>query len=258
MYDNKHDLKGLGSMNKKSIFAVLCLCILFSSASAGCVSYNPFNAQSSSSSSGSATTNAPATGSGTAHMLAVRQLNSQQYGGAVSDIIVSIEPGSGHVFVETAPLAGVDFQDTARVAVNVAAKRAHIDPFQQDYQFVVRAPADVIEVDGPSAGLPMAIAVYSAMTKQPTNSAVYATGAIDNAGTVGAVGGVYWKALAAAQSGARVIIVPQSETVVSASSPMAASSIGGVDLQTQLRRDGYDVTVIGVTSVDQALPYYFS
>jgi len=190
-------------------------------------------------------------------MLAVRQLNSQQYEGAVSDITVDIEPGAGHVFVETAPLTGVDFQQTARVVVNVAAQRARIDPTQQDFRFAVRAPADVIEVDGPSAGLPMAIAAYSAMTEQPTNSAVYATGSIDGSGTVGAVGGVYWKAVAAAQSGARVIIVPKSETVVSVSSPLDASPVGGVDLQTELRREGYDVTVVGVTSVDEALPYYF-
>jgi predicted S18 family serine protease len=253
-----HDLEGLGSMNKKSIFAALCLCILFSTASAGCVSFNPLAAQPTSPLPGAATINPPVTGSGTAHMVAVRQLNSRQSEGAVSDVFVSTEPGSGHVFVETAPLVGVDFQDTARIAVNVAAYRAHIDSLQQDFQFVVRAPADVIEVDGPSAGLPMAIAAYSALTKQSTNSTVYATGAIDNKGNVGTVGGVYWKALAAAQSGARVIIVPQSETVVTVSSPLAASSIGGVDLQSQLRKDGYDVKVIGVTSVDQALPYYFS
>jgi PDZ domain-containing secreted protein len=122
----------------------------------------------------------------------------------------------------------------------------------------VRAPAGVTEVDGPSAGLSIAAAVYAAMTKQTTNSAVYGTGTINYAGTVSAVGGVYSKALAAAQSGAKVIIVPQNETVVTVSSPLGASSIGGVDLQSQLRKDGYNVTVIGVTSVDQALPYYFS
>jgi uncharacterized protein len=243
-------------MNGKRVFAALFICVLLLAASAGCV--DQLVAQPSPTPLPLATTNPPITGNGSAHMLAVRQLDNGRSEGTVADVTVRMEPGSGHVFFETAPIAGVGFQNAARVAINVAAQRVRIDPTQQDFHFVVRAPAGVTEVDGPSAGLSIAAAVYAAMTKQTTNSAVYGTGAIDYAGTVSAVGGIYSKALAAVQSGAKVIIVPQNETIVTVSSSLGASSIGGVDLQSQLRTDGYDVKVIGVTSVDQALPYYFS
>jgi uncharacterized protein len=195
------------------------------------------------------------TNNGTAHMLAVEERNNQ-YSGAVSDVIVYAQPGSGHIFVETLPLTGVDFQATARDAVKVAAARAQVNPDQRDFEFVVHVPKGVDTVDGPSAGLPMAIAAYSAITKKPTRADVYGTGAIDSAGTVSGVSGVYLKALAAAKNGARVIIVPSTEVLVNTTSLLATT--GGVNLQAQLKKDGYNVTVVGVKTFDEALPYYFA
>jgi uncharacterized protein len=190
-------------------------------------------------------------------MLAVEQLDENSYTGAVSDVVVYTQAGTGHVFVETAPVTGVDFQETARAAVNIAAERAHVNPAQRDFEFVLSVPKGVDAVDGPSAGLPMTIAAYSALTKKPTNQHVYSTGTIETGGTVGDVGGVYWKAEAAAKSGARVILVPYNETVVSTTSPLVTNPTGGVNLQSQLKHDGYNVTVVGVKNVDEALPYYF-
>jgi uncharacterized protein len=192
-------------------------------------------------------------------MLAVEQTSSNSYTGAVSNVIVYTQPGTGHVFVETEPVTGVDFQETARTAVTVAAERAHVTSNQRDFEFVVSVPKGVDEVDGPSAGLPMTIATYSAITKKPANEHVYSTGTVDSSGTVGDVGGVYYKAEAAAQSGARVILVPSNETVVSTTSPLETNPTTGlVNLQSQLSHDGYNVTVVGVKTVDDALPYYFS
>jgi uncharacterized protein len=190
-------------------------------------------------------------------MLAVeRSGGSNQYSGAISDVIVYAQPGSGHVFVETAPLTGVDFQATARDAVKVAAQRAQVNPDQRDFEFVVHVPSGVDAVDGPSAGLPMAVAAYSAVINKPTNPYVYGTGAIDGSGAVSSVSGVYLKAFAAAKSGAHVIIVPSNEVLVSTTSPL--STVGDVNLQAQLKTDGYNVTVVGVKRFEDALPYYFA
>jgi uncharacterized protein len=192
-------------------------------------------------------------------MLAVEQIDdSNQYKGAVSEVKVYTQVGTGHVFVETAPLTGVDFQATARDAIIVAAKLAQLNPKQRDFEFVLTVPAGVEAVDGPSAGLPMAIAAYSAMTNKLANVFVYGTGAIDSNGTVSSVSGVYPKAQAAAQAGARVIIVPSGQTMVSTTSPLATNAVGGVNLQAQLKKEGYNVTVVGVKTIDDALPYYFS
>jgi predicted S18 family serine protease len=242
---------------------IFCVLMLLLVAVAGCtVSLNPPNIQFNPSQSATGTPagiKAQGTTNGTAHMLAVEQLDDNSYAGAVSDVVVYTQSGSGHVFVETAPVTGVDFQETARTAVTVAAELANANPSQRDFEFVLSVPKGVDAVDGPSAGLPMTIAAYSAIMKKPTNQHVYSTGTVDSSGTVGDVGGVYWKAEAAAKSGARIILVPYDETVVSTTSPLETRPItGGVNLQAQLSHDGYHVTVVGVKTVDDALPYYFS
>lgn len=244
-------------MKRSSVTAILCVLLLLSVASAGCTVSLPLGGQSNSSVS-SGTKTPSSTGIGSTHMLALEELDVNSYVGAVSDVNVSIEPGEGYIFVATKPLTGSDFQETAQTAADVAAARAHVDLSRQDVKFVVHVPEKVDAVDGPSAGLPMAIAVYSAMEKKPTNKYVYGTGAIESDGTVSRVGGVYWKALAAAKSGAKVIIVPSGQTVVSTTNPLSTSASGGVDLQSELKRSGYNVTVIGVKNIDEALSYYFS
>jgi uncharacterized protein len=246
-------------MRRESILSILCVLLLLSVATAGCtVSLNPPNVQFNPSQSPEGI-NSSGTSNGTAHMLAVEQANNNNsYTGALSDIIVYAQPGTGHVFVETAPLTGVDFQETARIVIKVAAELAQINPNQRDFEFVLNVTKGVDAVDGPSAGLPMAIAAYSALTKQETNSSVYGTGAIDSNGTVSSVSGVYLKAQAAARAGARVIIVPSGETVVSTTSPLATNVVNGVNLQAQLQKEGYNVTVVGVKRIEDALPYYFS
>jgi len=243
-------------MRRSNVAAVLCALLLLSVASAGCTVSLPSGGGQSNSSTSSSSKTPASTGVGSTHMLALEELDVNSYGGAVSDVNVSIEPGAGYVFVATKPLTGSDFQETAQTAADVAAARAHVDLSRQDVKFVVHVPEKVDAVDGPSAGLPMAIAVYSAITKTPTNKYVYGTGTIESDGRVNRVGGVYWKALAAAESGAKVIIVPSNETAVNTTNPLATS--GGVNLQSELRKNGYNVTVVGVKNIDEAIPYYFS
>ncbi len=244
-------------MNRSKVAGVLCVLLLLSVASAGCTVSLPLGGPSNSSTS-LGTKTPSSTGVGSTHMLALEEIDTDSYAGAVSDVNVSIEPGAGYVFVATKPLTGSDFQETAQTAADVASARAHMDLSRQDVKFVVHVPEKVDAVDGPSAGLPMAIAVYSAMEKKPTNKYVYGTGAIESDGTVSRVGGVYWKAEAAAKAGAHVIIVPSGETVVSTTNPLSTSASGGVNLQDQLHKEGYNVTIVGVKSIDEALPYYFS
>ncbi len=242
---------------------ILCVLLLLSVATAGCTaSLNPPYIQFNSSQSSTGTPagiNAQGTTNGTAHMLAVEQTSDNSYSGAVSNVVVYTQAGTGHVFVETQPATGVDFQETARTVVTVAAERANVNANQRDFEFVVSVPKGVDEVDGPSAGLPMTIATYAAIMKKPTNEYVYSTGTVDSSGAVGDVGGVLYKAEAAAQNGARVILVPYDQTVVSTTSPLETNPTTGlVNLQSQLSHDGYNVTVVGVKTVDDALPYYFS
>ncbi|NRT33725.1 Lon-like ATP-dependent protease [Clostridium beijerinckii] len=66
-----------------------------------------------------------------------------------------------------------------------------------------------IPVDGPSAGISIATAIYSAITKQKISRFVAMTGEISILGSVKAIGGVKAKISAAFKAGAKKVIIPQ-------------------------------------------------
>ncbi|NMM63217.1 ATP-dependent protease LonB [Clostridium sp. P21] len=63
-------------------------------------------------------------------------------------------------------------------------------------------------VDGPSAGISIAVAVYSAINNVAVNNEVAMTGELSIHGDVKAVGGVSAKVQAAKKAGAKVVIIP--------------------------------------------------
>jgi len=77
----------------------------------------------------------------------------------------------------------------------------------QDYDLHVNLPGGM-PVDGPSAGVTIAIAVYSALTQRSVDNLLAMTGEISIHGGVRPVGGVPPKVRAAAEAGARRVLVP--------------------------------------------------
>jgi PDZ domain-containing protein len=80
----------------------------------------------------------------------------------------------------------------------------------QRFTFPIKVDIDTGNVGGPSAGLMMALNVYNKLTDiDITNSNVIAgTGTIEIDGSVGPVGGVKQKVIAAKRAGATLILVP--------------------------------------------------
>ncbi|EKQ53315.1 MULTISPECIES: ATP-dependent protease LonB [unclassified Clostridium] len=76
------------------------------------------------------------------------------------------------------------------------------------YDIHVNIPGGM-PVDGPSAGISIATAIYSAITKQKVNKFVAMTGEISILGAVKAIGGVKAKITAAFKAGAQKVIIPQ-------------------------------------------------
>lgn len=76
------------------------------------------------------------------------------------------------------------------------------------YDIHVNIPGGM-PVDGPSAGISIATAIYSAITKKKVSRFVAMTGEISILGLVKPIGGVKAKISAAVKSGAKKVIIPQ-------------------------------------------------
>ncbi|HZK17697.1 MAG TPA: S16 family serine protease, partial [Clostridia bacterium] len=77
----------------------------------------------------------------------------------------------------------------------------------QDYDIHVNFPGGM-PVDGPSAGVSIAVAVYSAITNAPVDNKVAMSGEISIRGKVKPVGGIVAKIRAAHYAGAEKVLVP--------------------------------------------------
>ncbi|EEG78172.1 ATP-dependent protease LonB [Dethiobacter alkaliphilus] len=86
--------------------------------------------------------------------------------------------------------------------------RDHLDVDPNEYDIHVNFPGGT-PIDGPSAGISIATAIYSSLTGIPVLNTVAMTGEISVRGFVRPVGGVVSKVDAARQAGARKVIIPR-------------------------------------------------
>ena len=77
-----------------------------------------------------------------------------------------------------------------------------------DFDIHINFPGGV-PIDGPSAGIAMATAIYSAIYKLPIDHQVAMTGEISIHGSVKPIGGVYPKVKAAKKAGVKRVIIPK-------------------------------------------------
>ncbi|WP_324736507.1 S16 family serine protease [Thermococcus sp. SY098] len=131
--------------------------------------------------------------------------------GVATEFVITVAPGSGHVYVETWPLAEVDMQASARLAAQVAGRVLGVDMSKYDVFIQVKADSPII--GGPSAGGTMTVGIIAALKGWKLRNDVMMTGMINPDGTIGPVGGILEKASAAHSVGAKLFLIPEGQRI---------------------------------------------
>lgn len=167
----------------------------------------------------------------------VRGLAWTGVGGDTLEIEVNVMPGKGEVIL-TGKLGDV-MKESAQTALSYVRSVCG-DTVPEDYfakhQFHIHVPEGAVPKDGPSAGITMATAIYSAVTGKKVAADVAMTGEVTLRGRVLPIGGLKEKLLAAKQAGVKKVLVP------------AKNEADILELEEEITKG---LTVVFVTTMEQ-------
>jgi Lon-like ATP-dependent protease len=109
--------------------------------------------------------------------------------------------GAGHTVRRKGTAKG-----SAEIVITVLSRYMGLD--LHDYDIHLNFPGGT-PVDGPSAGVSMATAIYSSLTGEPADPRTAMTGEISVRGLIRPVGGIPAKIEAAAEAGVKKVLIPQ-------------------------------------------------
>nr|MBF0222216.1 endopeptidase La [Desulfobulbaceae bacterium] len=133
-----------------------------------------------------------------------------EVGGELLTIEVCIVKGKGGITM-TGQLGDV-MKESAQAALSYCRTRLDVlklsETYFEEIDIHIHVPAGAIPKDGPSAGVTMATALYSALAGKKVRQDIAMTGEITLRGRVLPIGGLKEKALAALRAGIATVIIP--------------------------------------------------
>jgi len=165
-------------------------------------------------------------------------------GGEILHVDVSMMAGQEKLTL-TGQLGEV-MKESAQAALSYLRSQAqnlHLPSnFLKGKEIHIHLPEGAIPKDGPSAGITMAMALYSAVSGKPARSDVAMTGEITLRGEVLAIGGLTEKLLAAQRSGITTVLIPKENVR---------------DLEEIPERVKKGLVIVPLEKIEDALTYVF-
>ena len=167
-----------------------------------------------------------------------------QAGGEILVVDSTIMPGSEKLSI-TGQIGDV-MRESAQAALSYLrsnAKKLGLPAhFNKGKEIHIHLPEGAIPKDGPSAGITLTMAMYSALTGKAPKEGVAMTGEITLRGKVLAIGGLNEKLLAARRNGMDTVLIPvENEKDLTEIKPEV--------------KDG--LRIIPVSTIEEAMPYVF-
>lgn len=135
-----------------------------------------------------------------------------EMGGETLAVEVNTMPGKGKL--QLTGQLGEIMKESAQAAFSYI--RSHASQFgikanfQDNLDIHIHIPEGATPKDGPSAGVALAIALISAITKRPVRASLAMTGEITLRGNILLIGGLKEKVLAALRAGIKTVIYPRT------------------------------------------------
>ncbi|GAB6135890.1 S16 family serine protease [Thermococcus prieurii] len=197
------------------------------------------------------------------HAPAVAKTATGGLKGVVTEFVITVTPGHGHVYIETWPLAQVDMQASARLAAQVAGRVLGVNMSRYDVFIQVRANTSII--GGPSAGGTMTVGIIAALKGWKINPNVMMTGMINPDGSIGPVGGILEKAAAAHQAGVKLFLIPEGQRIQYVQETQKKEVGGVIEINSETKpvdvvkyaEQRWGLKVVEVKDIYQAV-YYFT
>lgn len=140
----------------------------------------------------------------------VRGLAWTSVGGVTLEIQVNVFSGKGQLIL-TGKMGDV-MKESAQAGLSFIRSLKESEKLGKDYfsshDFHIHIPEGAVPKDGPSAGITMATALYSAIFNVPVNGKLAMTGEITLRGDVLPIGGLKEKLLAAKMIGVKKVLIP--------------------------------------------------
>ncbi len=165
-------------------------------------------------------------------------------GGEILNVEATVMPGQEKLTL-TGQLGDV-MKESAHAALSYLRSNAKALGIKQTAfkgkEIHIHLPEGAIPKDGPSAGITMAMAMYSALTQKPARPDVAMTGEITLRGAVLPIGGLNEKLLAARRYGIETVLIPKE------------NEKDLTEIKEQVKQG---LNIVPISKIEEAIPYVF-